>query len=1162
MEQHFTAFISYRHASPDDKVARWLHSAIETYHIPASVQKQTGMKRMGRCFRDEEELPLSPDLGDDIERALDGSDWLVAVCTPRYLESKWCMRELEYFAGRKGREHILAVLADGRPAESFPDLLRWRADEAGNRVPYEPLAAEARGATMAERVKKLRVEKFRLLAPMLGVGFDDLRQRARRRRTRVIASAAAAVIVLLSGFLGYAIKKNAEITRKNEEITAQNQQITEQNGQITAQNRQITAQNEEIIRQNGQIAAERNEALISESKWLAKSADEALESGDKMLSLLLSLEALPEDFDDPERPVTDEALAALRTAIFSGMGDNRYHSLTTIEVPGLEQYRGGGNVLYCFSRQSEGFITAWDLNTGKPLEPGYTLSEEPISFYFDQGLDGYCVYSDRIERGSGTNVSYGIRARNDDGTFVMGEAKESYSAFDALIDGFRDGGSGYLLLQGDGVFSGYQIYGAAYRDYAAENAAIADERNRYLLGFCTLDAKPIASLKSGQSCYVIGGYSSTRNADEAPAILMVNALASGYDADNVLRRYYMDGEIAPKNGRSGTTTTYYSLSRLDVNCDCAIIAGYDAYGIYFWRAAESQMASAFDMALLGGGGTKIVKAAFSGADRSLIAILADSGRLCLYDCAKETVVRTVAPGLANITDFQWNTDSTQLLLTCDDDAARIVSAADGELLQTIPCAFPLEKAEYGRRDDNDNSADDTYVLLRGGDRIQVCRRSSLDPALSISGRINDQAFTSPDMAPEAAALALSADEATLWTATKDGIAAYDTETLERRAGFFPGVEYLKMAVCGQSVYVWRPGNSSGDPAGIVHVLDTETLEETASFRSNYPHRYLYLRSDGSVVETDRSEHLSIGAVRFSEDGSLALLDATRGSKTYQQDLCVFVYRTDDLSEAWHIGFDGGNAADKIFDFAADWSVDGGFELHGWFLPGSGRVLCRYSYGDMRDFSTTYNGSAHMAFELRDAETGAAEQTWFLPYTIAHSAMDAARGVLLAQDTEYTVHLVELLTGKELAAVPAETLVRDFWIGTDAAYLWFAMPGAEDDPAKLAADAVVLSYDGAVRTAPSAELHLPAEPDGLFGETPFFVGEDGLYAADAGAAILKWDGNYRFLTSFARGQKQLLYSDGELVVVRCAEPAELRALALRILDGRTLTDAQRAKYFLG
>ena len=97
-----------------------------------------------------------------------------------------------------------------------------------------------------------------------------------------------------------------------------------------------------------------------------------------------------------------------------------------------------------------------------------------------------------------------------------------------------------------------------------------------------------------------------------------------------------------------------------------------------------------------------------------------------------------------------------------------------------------------------------------------------------------------------------------------------------------------MAVSGQNVYVWRPGNSSGDPAGIVHVLNTETLEETASFRSNYPHSLFYRQSDGNVVETDRSEHLSIGAIRFSEDGSLLLVDATRGSKTYQQDLCVFV----------------------------------------------------------------------------------------------------------------------------------------------------------------------------------------------------------------------------------------------------------------------------------
>ena len=150
MEQQFTAFISYRHESPDQEIARWLHTAIETYHIPAAIRKQTGIRKMGKCFRDKAELPLSPSLGDDIERALMASDWLIAVCSPRYLKSLWCMREVEFFAEHRGRERSLVVLAEGHAKESIPDVLCWRLDENGEKVPYEPLAAEARGATTAE----------------------------------------------------------------------------------------------------------------------------------------------------------------------------------------------------------------------------------------------------------------------------------------------------------------------------------------------------------------------------------------------------------------------------------------------------------------------------------------------------------------------------------------------------------------------------------------------------------------------------------------------------------------------------------------------------------------------------------------------------------------------------------------------------------------------------------------------------------------------------------------------------------------------------------------------------------------------------------------------------------------------------------------------------
>jgi WD40 repeat protein len=294
MEQRFTAFISYRHLSPDQEVAKWLHTAIETYHIPASIRKQTGIKKMGKCFRDAEELPLSPSLGDDIERALLASDWLIAVCTPRYLESRWCLRELEFFAQHKGRERILVVLADGHPAESLPELLRWRIDENGNTVPYEPLAAEARGATMAERVKKLRVEKYRLLAPMLGVGFDDLRRRARQRRIRIVAGVCAAVVVA-GAALGVYIAANRA---KQERL------------RLEAEEQQRIAMEQQRIAEEERLRAAEN----SIGEYLERAATRLAE-GERLAAVdtLLDAVAFSEENGDLRH---DEIIAALQKAAY------------------------------------------------------------------------------------------------------------------------------------------------------------------------------------------------------------------------------------------------------------------------------------------------------------------------------------------------------------------------------------------------------------------------------------------------------------------------------------------------------------------------------------------------------------------------------------------------------------------------------------------------------------------------------------------------------------------------------------------------------------------------------------------------------------------------------------------------------------------------------
>jgi len=291
----YNAFISYRHVSPDQEIAKKLHSQIENYNIPSSLKKSLGISKMGRVFRDQEELPLSSNLGEDIRKALRNSEWLICVCSPRYLESKWCLEEVDYFISLGKRDKILAILVEGEPVDSFPLSIRFE-EVNGKMIEKEPLAADVRASSLKESLKKLNNEKHRILAPMLNVNYDDLKQRDRVRRNKIRAVVSASVILLLSTFLMYVVVKNK------------------------------------------QISDERNAALIAESKWLAQSANQALENGDKNLSLLLSLEALPKDADKPDRPIVDAAVSALYNGLIYGAND-QYSAVYDVKAE-YEEYFG------------------------------------------------------------------------------------------------------------------------------------------------------------------------------------------------------------------------------------------------------------------------------------------------------------------------------------------------------------------------------------------------------------------------------------------------------------------------------------------------------------------------------------------------------------------------------------------------------------------------------------------------------------------------------------------------------------------------------------------------------------------------------------------------------------------------------------------------------
>ena len=46
--------------------------------------------------------------------------WLIALCSEEYLESRWCMREIDVFIESGRKDRILPVLISGKPETAIP----------------------------------------------------------------------------------------------------------------------------------------------------------------------------------------------------------------------------------------------------------------------------------------------------------------------------------------------------------------------------------------------------------------------------------------------------------------------------------------------------------------------------------------------------------------------------------------------------------------------------------------------------------------------------------------------------------------------------------------------------------------------------------------------------------------------------------------------------------------------------------------------------------------------------------------------------------------------------------------------------------------------------------------------------------------------------------
>jgi WD40 repeat protein len=286
----YWAFLSYSHT--DRQWGDWLHKALETYRIPRRLigkESRDGKipARVFPVFRDREELPVSADLSSNIDEALRESRYLIVICSPRSAQSRWVGEEIKTFKKLGREDRILALIVDGEPNasdgkegfkpedECFHEALRYRWSQNGEALAIrsEPIAADAREDKDGRNNAKLK-----LLAGLLGVNYDDLKQRDNERRIRRLRFVVAVALLLVSGFGGLS-------------VYAWWQKQAAQQAQTRAETEKARAESE---RSRAESALAKTQAALSQSDFLQ--AARSIEAGrvpDALAQLARSLSFNP-----------------------------------------------------------------------------------------------------------------------------------------------------------------------------------------------------------------------------------------------------------------------------------------------------------------------------------------------------------------------------------------------------------------------------------------------------------------------------------------------------------------------------------------------------------------------------------------------------------------------------------------------------------------------------------------------------------------------------------------------------------------------------------------------------------------------------------------------------------------------------------------------------
>lgn len=234
----YRAFISYSHR--DSRLVQRLHRRLETYSVPRALRDPD---RGGRpvpatlrpVFRDRDELASASRLSDTIEAALDESEALIVVCSPSAVASQWVNAEILYFRRRHPLRPVFAFVVSGDPGAdprqqtqkaALPLALALDDPDSPEGKLGEPIAADARTEGDGFSAACLK-----LIAGLLDVRYDQLRQREQRRTQLrwTLAGAASIALSTVFAFLAWqatVARDQAEVARAKAELELKSERQT------------------------------------------------------------------------------------------------------------------------------------------------------------------------------------------------------------------------------------------------------------------------------------------------------------------------------------------------------------------------------------------------------------------------------------------------------------------------------------------------------------------------------------------------------------------------------------------------------------------------------------------------------------------------------------------------------------------------------------------------------------------------------------------------------------------------------------------------------------------------------------------------------------------------------------------------------------------------